>query len=496
MFRRAEVFAVLLSLAGVLAAYGVAGLVFARLPHVEDEMAYVWQAKVYTGGKLTAPTPPDPQSLLVPFVVDDLGQRFAKYPPGWPVLLSLGVRLGLRNWVNPLLAGVALWLIFRLGQKIFDRWIGLLAALLTLTSPLFLINSASLDSEPWSLVLSLAGALAWLDTFGPGRPGRRVPRGLSAAVAGLSLGLLAPTRPLTAIGVALPFFIHGLFLLARGTPQERGRVLLIGALALVVGMLLPLWQYEVTGGLTTDPYTLWWSFDRPGFGAGIGLAPGGHTLWLGLKNAGTMLAEEARDLFGWGNFSWVFLPCGVWAARRKRAAWFPLGIFFSLVAVYIFYWAWVGFFGPRYYYEGLPGLTLASAAGILWLAGKGNPASRRNLLAGLLVLALVCYNLAIYLPRRLQGISGLNGIQRAQLEPFLTPASQAHTPALVIVHVQKGWGDYAGLLELEDPWLTSPFIFARSLDPAADAAVGRDFPNRQVLDYYPDQPGIFYAAPR
>jgi hypothetical protein len=71
------------------------------------------------------------------------------------------------------------------------------------------------------------------------------------------------------------------------------------------------------------------------------------------------------------------------------------------------------------------------------------------------------------------------------------------TPALVIVHSER-WMSYGALLELEDPRLTSPFIFAWSRGRAdqADEAVAADFPERNLFHYYVDEPGLFYASPK
>lgn len=496
--------AVLLSAASILAAYQVADRIFERVPHVEDEMAYVWQAEVYARGQLTAPAPPDTAEMMVPFVVNYHGQRFAKYPPGWPMVLSFGVRLGLRDWVNPLLAGLAIWLTYRLGGKIFSRIVGLLASVLTLTSPFFLILSGSLDSQSLTLVLSLIFVLAWLDTFGLAKKHaatsqKPIPAWLTITVAGLSLGLLALTRPLTALGVALPFFIHGLILLVRGKPEVRQRVLAIGALGLATSLLLFVWQFGVTGSAFTNPYTLWWSFDQIGFGPSIGTAPGGHTLLLGIEGAGEMLKTLASDLFGWKTFSWLFLPFGLWAMRRNRPGWLVVSVFISLVFSYLFYWAVVSRYGPRYYYEGLYSLTLVSAAGIIWLAGRAKSVNWRRISVTLtagLTIALIAYNLAFYLSPRLKQIYGLYGIHRSQLAPFQTPQARSQTPALVFVHVEKTWTDYAGLLELEDPWLTSPFIFVWSMDPYLDASIVRHYPDRRVFYFYPDEPAKLYESPR
>src|SRR5512140_184430 len=206
--RKAGWIALFFSIAGVLAAYWMTARVFEGLPHVEDEMAYAWQAEVYAHDQLTAPSPPDLDQMYVPFVVNHNGQRAAKYPPGWPVMLSFGIRVGLRPWVNPLLAGLAIWLIYRLGSKIFSRPIALLGSFLTLTSPFFLVLSGSLHSSTFSFVLSLVFILAWVDTFNlaphnGNESNHPAPMWLTTLLAGLSLGILALTRPLTAAGVAL-----------------------------------------------------------------------------------------------------------------------------------------------------------------------------------------------------------------------------------------------------------------------------------------------------
>ncbi len=489
---RTDRFAILIALAAILAAYLTAAQVFELIPHIEDEMAFVWQAQVYARGELTVPSPAHPKNLMTPFVVDYQGQRFAKYPPGWSVVLAFGYLLGARAWVNPLLAGLAVWLTYRMGQKVFTPAVGLLAAFLTLVSPFFLMLSGSLLSHNWSLVLSLTLTLAWLDTF---VYKSRLPRGLTALVAALTLGLLALTRPLTAVGVALPFFLHALFLLWRGGWEVRRLVLFVGAVSLLVSALFLLWQYALTGNPFANPYTLWWSYDNVGFGPGVGRQDGGHNLfwgWITLKHA---LTTGWRDFFGWENFSWLFLPFGLWVARRNLPAWLIGSVFVSLAGAYLLYWAGSTTFGPRYYFEGFHSITLLSAAGCLGLAGwsktKGWKNSRFIGVAALL-LFLVGYNLVSYLPARLQEMRGLYGVERADLLPFLTQEARALTPAIVVVHIQETWTDYGALLDLQDPWLTSPFIFALGQGDALRA----DYPARRLIHYYPDEPFTFYEHPR
>ncbi len=177
----------------------------------------------------------------------------------------------------------------------------------------------------------------------------------------------------------------------------------------------------------------------------------------------------------------------------------------STVLVYMTYWIGATLFGPRYYYEGVFSLTLLSAAGIAWLAGwpgrLGASLIRytgwhklRPLLVTLLLGVLVGINLMLYLPIRLGGMQALYDIELADQEPFLTPTAQSLTPALVIVHSER-WMEYGALLDLENPELTSPFIFAWSVSVFSDSQLAMDFPDRTVYHYYPGRPFQLYKEP-
>ena len=509
---RADFFALLLAIAGFITSALVTQRTFEGIPHIEDEIAYVWQAKALNDGHLTIPSPPNPKSFLVPFVVDYQGERFGKYPPGWPALLALAIRLDIRPWVNPLLAGLGVWLTYLLGKKICGQWVGLLAAGLTVTSPFFLMNSGSLLSHPFGLVLSAFFALGWLESFWLPKSGEiadnsQKPKGhwWYPILSSLALGGLILTRPYTALAIALPFGIHGLYLLIRGNAQTRLRLMVFGLISLFFVGLYLLWQYSLTGNALLNPYTLWWPYDQIGFGPGHGRGEAGNTLslaWLNLRNS---LNAGSFDLFGWGGYSWVFLPFGLWAARRNPKGWLVGCVAVSLVLVYMAYWIGATLFGPRYYYEGLYSVTLFSAAGIAWLAGWPSKIGDiyvrysdwrkvRPLLVTFVLGLLVGINLMLYLPIRLEGMFGLYNIEKADQQPFLSQSTQALAPALVIVHSGR-WMEYGALLDLENPELTSPFIFAWSISTKTDAILGTDFPNRRVYHYYPEQPFQLYPGP-
>ncbi|MEW5867837.1 MAG: hypothetical protein AB1894_01065 [Chloroflexota bacterium] len=504
------IIALLLSILAVLAGYLVSDRIFEDMAHIEDEMAYVWQAQAIARGHLSLPSPPEPKSFLIPFVVDYNGQRFGKYPLGWPVVLAFGVLLGIRSLVNPLLGGVGVWLTYRLGQRLMGEKIGLIAAALTVTSPFFLMNTGSLLSHPLGLVLSATFTLGWLDAFFESSPLYNKPR-LPTLVAAFSLGLLALTRPFTAVAVGLPFGLHGLYLLWRGDWPTRRRLICLGVIVLGIASLHFVWQYAMTGDPLLNPYTLWWDYDKIGFGAGHGHDQG-HSLFQAWVNTKFSLWVGYRDLFGWGTYSWTFLPLGLLAVRHDRRSWLVTSIFPSLVIVYMAYWIGSYLFGPRYFYESLFCLTLLSAAGIAWLAGwpiqtgptepeQPIPATppwqhTRSLGVMILVTLLVSINLLFYTPPRLQMMHGLYNVQRSHIEPFLTASAQELTPALVIVHISHKWIEYGTLIELENPFLDTPFIFVISHGIETDSTIPPHFPERRVYHYYPDEPYKFYLAPR
>jgi 4-amino-4-deoxy-L-arabinose transferase-like glycosyltransferase len=498
--KRTEFLAVILAILGSLSSAWVSHSVYEGLPHLEDEFAFLWQAEVMAEGRIKLPSPFEARSHLVPFVVDYEGYRFGKYPPGWPAALSLGVRLGAPCVVNALLAGFSIWLIYRLGSKVAGEGAGLLAVVLSLTSPMFLMLSGSLLSHTLSLFLTCAFALAWLELFpfkNVDDGDKRIPAWVLVLILGMSLGLLAITRPLTAVGVGLPFIALGIVRFIRGNRAERKQLVSIGFLSLLLVTLLPLWNVAMTGDPTLNPYTLWWEYDRIGFGPGVGVTENGHSLFLAWWNLRWSLRTGVHDLFGWPYISWIFLPFGLMALRKKWEGWLLFSIFPALILSYMAYWVGSWLYGPRYYFEALPGLVVVSAMGILWLGGwlkrTVEGVSMRRVISGSLVLILIFLNLRFYLPPRLAMMNQLNGIARRHLEPFERADLDR---AVVIVHTLDRWTEYGTLLTLTAPFTESDLVLVISCGPHADARLASGYSGWDIFHYYPDTPNVFYREPR
>jgi 4-amino-4-deoxy-L-arabinose transferase-like glycosyltransferase len=458
-----------------LATAAVAYFAFERLPHLEDEVAYLFQAKTMALGRLTVPSPSQPEAFWTPFVLDYQGQRFGKYPPGWPGLLAGGVLAGVPWLVNPFLAALALYLVYRLGKTLYDDRVGKLAAALGLLSPLFLVLSGSYLSHLASLVWLLLFSL-WFVWTAQGRSR------WFAVGAGLALGMAFLTRSLTAMAYALPFVLYSLVQIVRRRQPHWPHYLLVALAGGAMAALLPAYQWAVTGDPWLNPYVLWWPYDRIGFGPGIGAMPGGHSPFYASINLKQDLSRAATDVLGWPGLSWIPLILGLALRPRRARDWALLAPFACLVVAYIFYW--IGsparLWGPRYYFEGFAGLWLLGAVGLLkgwdWARDQGQT-WLRPALAGMVVLLLAA-NLALNLPSRMGEAHGFYGITQSQRDPIEEADIQN---ALVIVYAER-WLEYGALLSGMSPMLDDDVVYARGSNAEADAAVIAAFPGRSV--YY------------
>ncbi len=355
-----QIMAILLVFFSVFMSVLVSRTVFERLPHLEDEVAYLYQAKIFARGDLVVETPHPRRAYWQPFVVDysPTGNRFGKYTPGWPALLSIGVNLG-QTWViNAFFAGLTVALVYRLGREIFNPDVGVIAAALVVFSPMAMLLNASLMGHTAALCFTTLFMYAYW-RMGKGRQAQRW-----GTLAGIALGMVVVSRPLTALGIALPFVMwSGARLLTVARLQRRGDstpftassfyqtqfwttfkpLLALGVSTLIIGSAIPIFNYATTGNPTYNLYTLVWEYDRIGFGECCGRH--GHTLQKGLNHARWDLSLTAADLFGWQfdpitpelqehlklendywppvGLSWILLPFGLlvgvtsWTQKTK-----------------------------------------------------------------------------------------------------------------------------------------------------------------------------------
>ncbi len=200
--KKSALIALFLCYCAMVGSVWVAHSVFEKLPHLEDEMAYLYQAKIFARGDTYVDVPQPLRSYWQPFLLSEDGKRFGKYPPGWPLLLAVGVKLNMTWAINAWIGMLSVALTYRLAREVFNEQTGVVAAALLTISPIALLINGTLmghTSAQFFTLLFLYGA--WQIEKG------KHPFGW-AAISGMSLGMLVANRPLTAAGVAVPLVIY------------------------------------------------------------------------------------------------------------------------------------------------------------------------------------------------------------------------------------------------------------------------------------------------
>lgn len=348
----------------------MAVVVLERTPHVQDEVAYLFQAKCLAEGLLTAPAPPEPEAFDYYLLAVEEGRWYGVMNPGWPAILALGVALGATWLINPLLAALAVLVTHALTCRLADRGTANVVTLLLSVSPWFLLISGSLMAQTVTLLLALYSLLLVL------RAARRR-TWFPAFAGGACLGLMFINRPLDAVlvgaAVGTAFFGFGNLRLRTGA-----------WLALIIGGLATSgWQFAYNTRLTGEPLVfpmnryfdrIWYpGANRLGFGADVGnpvprwtgLDPlPGHGPVDVLLNANQNLYNVNVELFGWAVGSLLLVGVFVLRGRWSRLDRLMAGFVLAVVGAYSLYWFSGGpDYGARYWF-----LTLYP---LLWLTVRG-----------------------------------------------------------------------------------------------------------------------------
>ncbi len=130
----------------------VATVSFKGYPLTPDEFAYLYQAKLFARGHMTAQCHPLQEFFKSAFIAEHNGKLFSIMPTGWSLLLAPAVFLGIPWIVSPLCTAGAVALAFYLGSTIYSARTGWLAALLMAVSPFVVANAGTYLSHQASLV--------------------------------------------------------------------------------------------------------------------------------------------------------------------------------------------------------------------------------------------------------------------------------------------------------------------------------------------------------
>lgn len=372
------VFGAGVALAGALAVYVVATFVLHNQPVTDDEWVYQFQADLLSRGRLFALSHPMREFFDNVFIVND-GKWYGKYPPGHPLFLVPGLVLGFPRLVPILLAGLNLFLFYRVARELVTSTQARVATLLLLASPFFLFTGGTLLSHSTCLTALLLFALGATRAAATGTLGWGL-------LAGAGAGLAFLTRPYTALLVGLPIAAawgwSGSFppAGARGA-AGGGRRLGPWLAGLGVAALFLLAFLAINQALTGNPFKTGYAAvqgQQRGQVIGFGdVIPGrlAHTPVSGLVNLALIVVRLNFWTFGWP-LSWLFVIAALlWTAPgRLRVLHWILAA--TAVGTVFYFSIGVSDTGPVKYYEILPVLALLSAVGLAALDARV-AASRR-----------------------------------------------------------------------------------------------------------------------
>lgn len=437
-------------------------LIIGATPIAADELAPLFQARLFSEFKTVASIPTGLINQMIPasdqnmfVLVSADGRAMEVYFPGWALLMTPFVWLGVPWLLGPVMAGIGLYLIGRLATLLGNARAATIAILLTVTSASFLLNGMSLYPTTGQMTLSLLWV--WLLLRGGTRDFV-----LAGLVGGLALSL---NNPLPHAAFALPWLLW-----LSIDPVRRRR-------------LVPL----AAGYLPGLALIAAWILLQSSLGPAHTTAPGGF--WLArvplLLNIPTVTSVGYRfwelvRLWTWSAPGLLALAAFGWWQTRHDVRLRLLGLSFVVtLGVYCLYPSDQGFgYGARYYTNAWGGLPILAA---ISLAATTRDDVRRFAINAALVgsILVVPFDLAY-------------GYALARF--FDAPIRALSVPGANLCFI-----DYAGTkippdqVLANDPSMSGPLVLVSFGGAADQAVVDRSFPGARLLTL--EARGSCYARP-
>jgi hypothetical protein len=363
--------------------------VFDGRPLLVDEVAQLFQARIFATGRIAGTLDEAPELFSALHLVERDGRVFSQFPPGGPGVLAAGLVLGAAWIAVPLCGALAVWCFsaFTRGIETDRPGVSLLASLLFAFAPYMLFMSGSQMNHVPTLLGVCAALLALERATTPGASLRY--RSLSAFCCGLALGFAATVRPVDAAAFALPI---AAWLAWRAVRDRRELAPLVAS---GIGVAIPvswmLWfNARTTGAPLLFGYEALWG---KGHELGFHAAPWGvpHTPARGLELVSLYFLRLQTYLFETPVPSLVAaIAALLLVPRLRRIDGVLLAGSAMLVALYFAYWHDGYYLGPRFVVCLLPALALWSARVFPeWRARWGRGTSYRIATAAALVSVLV-----------------------------------------------------------------------------------------------------------
>ena len=319
-----------------------------------DGCIYMFQARLFSHGMLSAQTPPEPQFFQISHII--LSDKwYTQYPPGFPAVLTLGVLLRIPWLVNPLLGSLTIAGIYLIADELYGRNTAKLSALLACTSSFFLFMSSEFLAHTSTLFFITAAFLSFVWVVKKKRPL------LSALVCGTAIGIALLCRPYTTAWFCVSLGIAVIVKRRHLAIQH----ILIGAVPLITAVLA---FFAYNAATTGDPFLFGYIVAHgqehlPGFHQDPWLEKP-HTIIQGLKYLFGNLNGLNNYLFEWPVPSLIFVAIYLAFGKKETWDWLLVGWLSSLFIGHVFYFYSNIYLGPRFVFETLPAAILLTSKGI------------------------------------------------------------------------------------------------------------------------------------
>ena len=439
-------------------------LVLTVFPGIDlpDEGVYLFQSRALAKGHLTTYGPPleiaGNADLAKAFSFDHhvihKDRWFGKYPPGWPLLLSLGLLSRLSSLVNPLAGLAALALTFCVARHLFGEATARLSVVLLIASPYFVMNFLGFMSHPPAAVLILLST--FLVCTGVERASNRR---IYAAI--LVLMLAFWVRPFTVVCVGIAFAGYG-WIRLKGDKGRRARVAVAAMCAAVVLLGSLLWyNFSLCGNMWLSPYAL-----SRGTSVPVELRVSATSIWLNLRSI--TLPSLGDTLMAAFCFIFLLAGYGLLKERRNRPeTWFLASLFLCLVVGHLVQTETsTSYIGERYYVEGFFAIAVLAARGWEHLRTAWAPSRATVSHLALLLAATQIVHFAIFARNVYESRHAYASVQEAvdtlalhHSIVFMKAGSRLFFPQRFNVN--------------EADWMTAPVIYLRDPGPAFRPAIAR-----------------------
>jgi hypothetical protein len=454
----------------------ISSVVLDRIPHVTDGVSYAFQGKIFASGRLSLDPPPVPMLFVHENVLVNATRWCSKYPPGWPLLLALGWLLGAPWIVDPLLLGVSVFGVWRLGRALFDPAVGRLAAAALAVSPFALLMSAGFLAHGPALCAAVWCLALLAEATGSGSRAR-------LAAAGLVGGFAFLIRPFTAVALLAPVVLWALIRMR----HERRWIGAAGWMALgAAPCLFAYLAYSrvMFGGALVSGYE---AYDAAQYGsiAAMSVTPAEALA----RNLPWYLANLSRCLWGLPFPDLlIFLPL-LWPRRAgwRRDALLAASAGALILGHCFYFYRDVIYSGPRFAFEALGPLAVLAARSILTVSvalGRllervRSPEARRLsrvAAVGLGAAVLLIFPLGRRLPGQMVRLS--HWYLAVSGEPMRRAAAAGVGRDALVFVTGTGWCYSAVFLENDFP-LQKGRVFVRDIPPLRAAAL-RLYPRAEI----------------